>query len=258
MAGAWFWKRSALRYVVSGCLIWQALIAIFIWPDYLAYFNPLAGGSRNGYRHLVDSSLDWGQDLPGLQRYIDALRNTSDGDRPVYLAYFGSANPAAYGIDAQLLPGYLRRNQFETAQRLEPGVYCLSATILQSLYVPAWGPWTTLYEQLYRERLALFGNSPPDEAALGVDPMLSQRWREFESLRLGRLCAVLRLREPDAQVGYSILIYDVSQAELELALGGPAGVVKSPRPAAANTIPRRWSRQSESIPVSAGIETSDI
>ena len=33
-----------------------------IYPHYLAHFNEAVGGPRNGYRYLVDSNLDWGQD----------------------------------------------------------------------------------------------------------------------------------------------------------------------------------------------------
>lgn len=39
-----------------------------VYPHYLAYFNELAGGPRNGYQSLVDSNLDWGQDLKELRR----------------------------------------------------------------------------------------------------------------------------------------------------------------------------------------------
>jgi hypothetical protein len=44
------------------------------WPNYLAFFNQLVGGSRNGYQYLADSSLDWGQALPGLR---SPLRNSA-------------------------------------------------------------------------------------------------------------------------------------------------------------------------------------
>jgi 4-amino-4-deoxy-L-arabinose transferase-like glycosyltransferase len=60
-------------------------------PDYLAYFNPVAGAHPEAV--LSDSNLDWGQDLFRLaamqhERGIDSLR----------LAYFGSADPAAAGV----------------------------------------------------------------------------------------------------------------------------------------------------------------
>src|SRR5439155_13724202 len=82
-----------LRVPLAALAVAEGLLA---WPHYLAYFNPIAGGARNGYRHLVDSSLDWGQDLPGLQRH-----------HPAYLAYFGTGSPRYYGIVASLLPSFI-------------------------------------------------------------------------------------------------------------------------------------------------------
>lgn len=65
-----------------------------LWGNHLAYFNELAGGPRNGSRYLIDSNLDWGQDLPRLGQWIE-----SHGIRePIDLAYFGTAEPRYYGV----------------------------------------------------------------------------------------------------------------------------------------------------------------
>ena len=53
-------------------LLWHAGESLYIAPDFLAYFNELDGGPGEAYKHLVDSSLDWGQDLPGLKAWLDA------------------------------------------------------------------------------------------------------------------------------------------------------------------------------------------
>jgi hypothetical protein len=78
-----------------------ALDAAVCFPNYLAYFNLIAGGPANAYRHLVDSSLDWGQDLPALKRYLD--QHHSEG--PAYLSYFGVASPDSYKVPAKYLYG---------------------------------------------------------------------------------------------------------------------------------------------------------
>jgi len=93
--------RTARRLALALGLLIAALAAevAYRYPNYLAYFNVLAGGPRQGYRHLVDSSLDWGQDLPGLKAYI--ARNNPKG--PVYLSYFGTGSPSYYGIPARRL-----------------------------------------------------------------------------------------------------------------------------------------------------------
>ncbi len=54
-------------------------------PHYLAYFNELVGGPRNGHLYVVDSNLDWGQDLPLVKEYIE--RNPAE---KIGLFYFGS------------------------------------------------------------------------------------------------------------------------------------------------------------------------
>lgn len=66
---AWPWRRdNFLRHGrplaaagIALLLAWHAAESITIAPHYLAYFNQLAGGPSQGYRHLVDSSLDWGR-----------------------------------------------------------------------------------------------------------------------------------------------------------------------------------------------------
>jgi hypothetical protein len=66
-------------------------IAFRAWPDYLAYFNPVAG--RRPERVLVDSNLDWGQDLYRLADTVRARRIPA-----LRMHYFGSANLSAVGL----------------------------------------------------------------------------------------------------------------------------------------------------------------
>jgi hypothetical protein len=85
---------------------------------------------------LVDSNLDWGQDLKGLKGYMDR-----HGIEKVKLAYFGWSDPAYYGIDYELLPSYSVAGrpscEKETPETLElKGTMAVSATLLQGLYCP--------------------------------------------------------------------------------------------------------------------------
>lgn len=56
--------------------------------------------------------------------------------------------------------------------------------------------------------------------------------RNHDYMRFNRLCAHLRLREPDSYITYGLLVYEVSDDELKQALGGdppelrPANAVK--------------------------------
>ena len=63
-------------------------------PEYLAYFNELAGGTEGGRFHLLDSNLDWGQDLHELQRYVAEHPEVE----PLSLAYFGTLPPESLDL----------------------------------------------------------------------------------------------------------------------------------------------------------------
>ena len=108
------------------------VVALWIHPHYLSYFNPIAGGPANGYRVLIDSNVDWGQDLLRLKRWM-----AEAGVDSVRLGWFGTADPDYYAIAHEPLPGlgrdaFFRRwwdVPFDPAQP-EPGVYAISATSL--------------------------------------------------------------------------------------------------------------------------------
>ena len=85
-------------------------------PHHLAYFNPLAGGPAGGRFHLVDSNLDWGQDLHGLKDYLDQHHIPNVG-----LAYFGTVVPSSIGIESHVPP-----SRFP-----QPGWYAISANFVQ-------------------------------------------------------------------------------------------------------------------------------
>jgi len=74
-------------------LAWMVAGTLAVAPRYLQFFNEAAGGPENGHRVLIDSNIDWGQDLIRLREYMDANHVDS-----VALAYFGRVNPAVYGI----------------------------------------------------------------------------------------------------------------------------------------------------------------
>jgi 4-amino-4-deoxy-L-arabinose transferase-like glycosyltransferase len=100
----------------------QAWSAISVAPHYLSYFNFLVGGPSQGYRYLVDSSLDWGQDLPSLRREMVRL-----GCDRVLVAYFGPTAPEAYGVRS------VEWNTVEEAQVGQCDCVAISATYLQGI-----------------------------------------------------------------------------------------------------------------------------
>jgi hypothetical protein len=180
---------------------------------------------------LVDSSLDWGQDLPGLKGWLDQQGLQGPGHAPVFLSYFGNARPEYYKIEATRLPSFPDRWSPRLPQPLTGGVYCVSATMLQAVYLDYPGAWTAEYEEKYQttlDNLRVFAGTEGNERARAQ--LLRQTgedfwWRAFhafEQLRFARLAAHLRQREPDAQVGYSILIYRISDADVLRMVTGPS------------------------------------
>ena len=154
LAGAvahWFHQPGRLQRMISAavlvCVLALAGECFATYPDYLAYFNQIAGGAGQGYRHLVDSSLDWGQDLPGLKRWLREHDLDGPGKGPVYLAYFGTASPAYYQIRARELSS----SNAGGLLSLDAGVYCISATALQQVYQQPAGRWRKQYEKVYQE-----------------------------------------------------------------------------------------------------------
>lgn len=155
-------KLFTIRYSLFTVLL---LCSDFlIHPYYLSYFNIAAGGPQNGANILIDSNIDWGQDLLRLKQWmID-----HDVDE-VKLGWFGTADPAYYGIKNQPMPGLGRQAYFSlwypppfNPENPEPGIYAISVSNLWESH------WAT---------------------------KITYPW--------------FRARQPDDRIGYSILIYEV-------------------------------------------------
>jgi hypothetical protein len=120
-------RRLALLALLGLCGV-SFLLAT---PGYLSYFNVAAGGTRGAMHHLVDSNLDWGQDLGRLSTWMDR-----HGVPEVDLAYFGTADPRAYGIAFRKIAFFFDFYPELPGVRLESGrVVAISATLLQGLYL---------------------------------------------------------------------------------------------------------------------------
>jgi hypothetical protein len=86
--------------IAAGVLLaWQAGASVLTTPHHLAYFNELAGGPDRARRRLLDSNLDWGQDLGALADYLRAR-----GEKGICLGYFGHVDPRVYGIEFTFPP----------------------------------------------------------------------------------------------------------------------------------------------------------
>lgn len=124
---SWRLRQASRRPVfVRTLTVLSVLLAaetLWAWPNYISFFNLAVGGSHGGINYLADSNLDWGQDLPLLAQWQKA-----HADVPLALAYFGTVDPAFYGIQSVPLtsssPPQLRATH----------VIAISATHLQGVY----------------------------------------------------------------------------------------------------------------------------
>jgi hypothetical protein len=130
------WRTRARTARVAVVALLALLGATFgrTYPHTLTFFTQFVGGSSRGIRYLADSNFDWGQGLKDLKHWMETAHVPQ-----VNLAYFGTADPAAYGIDATLLPGTPEFKGVTIEKPRLPGYVALSANMLSGQYLsPAW------------------------------------------------------------------------------------------------------------------------
>jgi len=110
------WAGPALASILA---ISHVAAAVAQHPDYIPYFNPLAGGVLAGPRWLDDSNVDWSEDLRRLPAWLEAR-----GIDRIHLAYFGVNDPDHYGIHREVFP------KSDWCGEPRPGAYVVSAHIL--------------------------------------------------------------------------------------------------------------------------------
>jgi len=190
------------------------------WISFASTSDP-AGGPRGGSRFLLDSNLDWGQDLARLGRFLER-----EGQPRIALAYFGTADPSAYGIEFGKL---LLVHDFDPRvppSAPSPGdLVAVSVNLLHGLYYDedravaeevlrrGWvsrrqlGDWLDL-----REARSRAGRDHPGLADWLTEQGLigEEQRRRVETPLLSTWFERLRSEEqPEARVGDSILVYRV-------------------------------------------------
>ncbi|MBI4369884.1 MAG: glycosyltransferase family 39 protein [Elusimicrobia bacterium] len=145
-------RRAPWSWVVWGLMAWGVISTGRISPYFLSYFNELSGGASRGYQFFTDSNVDWGQGLGELGQYlkthfVSAIATKTDkgamglaeSSLPViYLSYFGSGDPGAYGIGyvpIGFVSNVVRRRETAQSPALSPKIIlAVSATNLQGTY----------------------------------------------------------------------------------------------------------------------------
>lgn len=84
-------RLKAYSAAIAILLGWYVFETVHVHPYYLTYFNQIAGGPQGGFRYVVDSNLDWGQDAKRLGEFV------RDRDiKDICVDYFGWSDPAYY------------------------------------------------------------------------------------------------------------------------------------------------------------------
>ncbi|MFI5460175.1 MAG: hypothetical protein ACHRXM_32565, partial [Isosphaerales bacterium] len=189
--------KGVLTTLAAGSLTSTIVASVLIYPHYLAYFNWTSGGPDRVPARLIDSNLDWGQDLVALQRW---WKEEVPG-QPLGLAYFGQINPSIFPMRGEPFQWFLPPVRpgttqpmandprlFGPARRLEPGYYAVSVTLLYGL------PWR------------LYDPAPPEEVVQArapawnvVAPNAFEYFRQFEPIK---------------KIGHSIYVYHLSEANV--------------------------------------------
>jgi hypothetical protein len=186
------------RYVAAAVAILSVAEGISAREKPLAWFNALAGGPMSGWRIMVDSSLEWGGDLPDLVAWEKNLRAT-DRDSPVYVSLLGPAGHEHAGLAAVNMAW-----AFEFGP-IRPGYFVFSATRLVG------GP-----PDLYGE--------PSENIRRKWNVEGASAWRrplphDVAQLAVARLAQSCRSLEPTERIGPVYFVYHLDGKALDQALG---------------------------------------
>ena len=162
----------------------------------MAWFNAAAGGPMNGYRIMVESSLEWGGDLDQVVAWQKKLP-AQDRDVPVYIHYLGPPGLTCYGLKALDMA-----EAFWTA-KVRPGYFIYSATRLMG------GP-DIMYGKMTEEHINTWNKAAP----YWNGPLRSP-WNE---LAVGRLAEYCRSRAPTERIGPVYFVFRLDEQDLQAAM----------------------------------------
>lgn len=133
-------RRARYRNSVIAAIVGlTALESFAMFPDYMAFFNVLAGGPKIGPKLLVDSNLDWGQDLKRLGEFVASRAENPKNQPQVCIMYFGTA-PTWYYL--RYPANFPTLDEMHRGAPLECQLAAVSVTPLEGVYIqPDWFAW---------------------------------------------------------------------------------------------------------------------
>jgi hypothetical protein len=153
------WSGIVAAFICA-CVAAGAVESLRRTPDHIAFFNFAAGGPAEGIRCLDDSNIDWGQDLRAL-----AELQREEQIENLVLLYFGSAEPAAWGVAARPM------SNLDIANPRPDTVYAVSVHTLNRLprrlgpqadWLRRYRPWRIAGDSIYLYRFPEGDAAPPD------------------------------------------------------------------------------------------------
>ena len=121
-------RRGCLWLMAAG-YVWSAFAA---YPDYFSDFNSLVPDKIQSFRYLAEANLDIGQGLKELGGFVKSF-----GSPPIYLSYFGTANPHAYGIryvPVAFFTDVPRKGDDIDPAEAQPLIFAISASNRAAMY----------------------------------------------------------------------------------------------------------------------------
>jgi hypothetical protein len=122
--------RQWVSVLTTGLLASSILSNLWIYPHSMSYFNEIAGGPRRGDDHLINSNIDWGQDLFFLR---DKMKHR--GLDRVGMVYWGRYDARLAGINFDVPPDVSTAMDDRQGGRSllvpEPGFYAISVNQLR-------------------------------------------------------------------------------------------------------------------------------
>ncbi len=160
---------------VMALALWYGGSTVLAYPNYLSYFNESIGGQGNSGKYFSDSSVDWGQDLRRLVKYVKAHPEI----HKIAVDYFGGGAPEYYFCARKYANGQLIATS--------AGYDCSDSQYVE---------WHAQYGQYTGQYIAV------SETFLEND-----RYYAAKQNRAGY--EYLRQREPKTIIGNSIYVYQL-------------------------------------------------
>lgn len=166
---------KGLTYIL---LSWQVASVFWFAPHWLSFFNEASGGPRRGHDWLVNSNIDWGQDIYLLKEW----QRGNAKERPLHAVLFTMSDPRDLGLEFKLPPPYVPDHpEIRSADGLrgpQAGLYAVSVSILRGMQT--------------------------------VVPDGEGNWQWS-----GRLYQYFDQFTPTGRIGYSVYLYEICQDDIE-------------------------------------------